>query len=306
MRILFAGTPPNAASTLDALVAHGFEVVGVLTREDAPVGRNKVLTESAVASVAALHRISTKRANRVSEEVLDWVKELRPDLGVIVAYGSILRKPALDLPVMGWINLHYSLLPSFPGAAPIQHAILAGESKTGVSVFRLDEGIDTGPILNQAEYQIDPEINSGQLLREMTNLGSELLVDTLTHLEERISKQQEQVIPVGTRVAGKISRPMARLNFLQPALRVHNFVRAMNPEPMAWFETNGIQIRALETTVSGQTNLVTGEAVVVNGRLLVGCSDGAVELIRVQPAGKSEMSGVDWFRGLRQESISLL
>jgi methionyl-tRNA formyltransferase len=306
MRLLFAGTPANAASTLDALVAHGFDIVGVLTREDAPVGRKKVLTESAVARAAALHQIPTKKSNRVSEEVLDWFKELKPDLGVIVAYGSILRKRALDLPVMGWINLHYSLLPKFPGAAPIQHAILAGESRTGVSVFRLDEGVDTGPILNQAEQQIDPEINAGELLEKLTNLGSELLVDTLAHLEERISQQQEQVIPVGKTVAGKISRPMARLNFLQPASFVHNFVRAMNPEPMAWFEVNGLQIRVIRTTVSGDANVLAGEAVVVAGRLLVGCSDGAVELIRVQPAGKNEMSGVDWFRGLRQESISVL
>ena len=306
MRILFAGTPNNAASTLDALVVNGFEVVGVLTREDAPVGRKKTLTESAVASAARLHRIPTKRSNIFSDEVLDWMSELKPDLGVIVAYGSILRKPALDIPEMGWINLHYSLLPKFPGAAPIQHAILAGESKTGVSVFRLDEGIDTGPILNQAEQQIDPEISSGELLEKLTELGSELLVDTLANLEERISQQQEQVIPAGTDVARKISRHMAKLNFLQPALVLHNFVRAMNPEPMAWFEANGAQIRVLKTALSDQTNLVLGEAVVVGGCLLVGCSDGAVELIRVQPAGKNEMSGADWFRGLRQESISLL
>lgn len=306
MRILFAGTPANAAHTLDALVAQGLDVIGVLTREDAPVGRKKALTESAVASAAARHGIPTLRANQVSKEVLDWIGSLKPDLGVIVAYGSILRKPALELPVMGWVNLHYSLLPKFPGAAPVQHAILSGEAKTGVSVFRLDEGIDTGPILSQVGQQIDSEMNSGELLEKLTQVGSELLVDTLAHLEERIAKQQKQVIPVGTAVAGKISRPMARMNFLLSAPVVHNFVRAMNPEPMAWFEFQGVQVRVLKAAVSNSASFAPGEGVVVAGGLIIGCGQGSVELVRLQPAGKNAMSGADWFRGLRQESISVL
>ena len=306
MRIIFAGTPANAAHTLDALVAEGLEVIGVLTREDAPVGRKKVQTESAVAGAAARHGIPIFKSNRVSEEVLSWISDLKPDLGVIVAYGSILRKPALDVPVMGWVNLHYSLLPKFPGAAPVQHAILSGEVKTGVSVFRLDDGIDTGPILSQAEVEVDQAITSGQLLEKLTDVGANLLLDTLANLETRIANQQTQLVPTGEAVASKISRPRARLNFQQPALVVHNFVRAMNHEPVAWFEFQDLQVRVLQTVVSTEANLATGEGGIVSGVLLVGCSDGSVELVRVKPAGKNAMTGADWFRGLRQESISIL
>jgi methionyl-tRNA formyltransferase len=306
MRIIFAGTPPNAARTLDALVSKGFNVVGVVTREDALVGRNKVLSESAVAKAAKEHGIPTLKSKRGSEEVLSFIGGLKPDLGVIVAYGSILRKPVLEAPVLGWINLHYSLLPKFPGAAPIQHAILSGAVKTGVSVFRLDEGIDTGPILNQAEVEIEPQITSGQLLEKLTEVGSNLLLDTLADFKARISSQQTQLVPTGEAVASKISRPMARVNFQQPAALVHNFVRAMNPEPMAWFEFQQTQVRVLKTVVSSQANLAPGEGAVVAGHLLVGCSVGSLELVQVQPAGKNEMSGADWFRGLRQESISLI
>ncbi len=306
MRIIFAGTPANAAHTLDELVGADFDVLGVLTREDALVGRNKALTESAVASAANRHGIPTLKSNSVTEEVLSWIEGLRPDLGVIVAYGSILRKTVLEVPAKGWINLHYSLLPKFPGAAPIQHAILKGEAKTGVSVFRLDEGVDTGPILAQAEVEIDNEINSGELLQKLTVVGSDLLIDTLAHLDSRIMTQQHQELATQPTVAGKISRPMARLNFSEPAAVVHNLVRAMNPEPMAWFEYQGLQVRVLNTAISADASAAAGEGVVVAGELLVGCSEGALKLVRVQPAGKNEMAGADWFRGLRQESISLL
>jgi methionyl-tRNA formyltransferase len=306
MRIIFAGTPSNAAHTLDALVENGLEVVGVLTREDAEVGRNKTLTESPVALAAARHGIETFRSNRISAEAISWVEGLGADLGVIVAYGSILKKPILEAPAMGWINLHYSLLPKFPGAAPVQHAVLNGETTTGVTVFRLDEGIDTGPILAQAKLQIGKDQSSGELLEALTQLGSDLLLDTLANFEKRISTQQLQQVPTGEVVAGKISRSSARMNCSQPATAVHNFVRAMNPEPVAWFDYQGSPVRVLETALSEKVDLATGDATLMAGELILGCLEGAVKLVRVQPAGKKEMSGADWFRGIRQEVISIL
>lgn len=306
MRIIFAGTPSNAAHTLDALVEAGFDVVGVLTREDAQVGRHKILTESAVATSAKRHGIETMKANRVSDDVSGWISALKPDLGVIVAYGSILKSQVLELPTKGWINLHYSLLPKFPGAAPVQHAILNGETTTGVTVFRLDEGIDTGPILAQAVSSIGKDQSSGELLEALALVGSDLLVDTLTNLEERIGNLKPQQLPTGEPVAGKISRSSARLNFSEPALAVHNFVRAMNPEPVAWFEYHGSPVRVLRTSLAEQENLSIGEAKLIHGELVLGCSDSALTLLRVQPAGKKEMSGADWFRGLRSESNSIL
>lgn len=306
MRIIFAGTPANAAHTLEALVAAGLNVVGVLTREDASVGRKKVLSPSPVAAVAGRYGIETKKANMIAEEVSSWIKGLEPDLGVIVAYGSILKQPSLKAPILGWINLHYSLLPKFPGAAPIQHAILSGETTTGVTVFQLDEGIDTGPILSQAEIEIGETQTSGQLLETLTVLGSDLLVDTLKNLQTRIASKSTQVLPTGMPVAGKILRPNARLGFLLPALEVHNFVRAMNPEPVAWFEYEGLQVRVLQTSLSDVTSLGAGECSMVGKELTAGCAKGSVNLLLVQPAGKTQMSGADWFRGLRQESISIL
>jgi methionyl-tRNA formyltransferase len=306
MRIIFAGTPSIAAHTLDALVDAGFDVVGVLTREDAQAGRQKTLTESAVATSAKRLGIESRKANRVSDEVSSWISALNPDLGVIVAYGSILKSQVLELPAKGWINLHYSLLPKFPGAAPVQHAILNGQTTTGVTVFRLDEGIDTGPILAQAVSNIGEDQSSGELLEALTSVGSDLLVDTLTNLEERLGNQKPQQLPTGEPVAGKISRSFARLNCSEPALAVHNFVRAMNPEPVAWFEFQGSPIRVLKTSLAEQEHLSIGEAKLLSGELVLGCSDSAVTLVKVQPAGKKEMSGADWFRGLRVESISIL
>lgn len=306
MRIIFAGTPANAVHTLDALVDAGHQIVGVLTREDAFVGRNKVLSQSPVAIAADKHGIDILKANDVTEEVCAWITGHRPDLGVIVAYGRILRAPGLHAPRLGWVNLHYSLLPKFPGAAPVQHAILKGESKTGVTVFRLDEGIDTGPILAQAELQIGEGQNAGELLESLTVLGSDLLVDTLGNFDARIANQLFQQLPTGMPVAGKILRPSARLEWSRPAQEVHNFVRALNPEPVAWFEYQGSPVRVLRTSESDALISVAGDGAIVGGDFVVGCGEGSLKFDLVQPAGKNPMSGADWFRGLRQESISLL
>jgi methionyl-tRNA formyltransferase len=303
MRILFAGTPLNAAQTLESLLQAGFEIAGVLTRQDAAVGRAKTLTPSPVATVAERNGIPVMRANSVSEEVINWMASLNVELGVIVAYGTILRFNALSIPSRGWVNVHYSLLPKYPGASPVQHAIMNGESKTGVTVFRLDEGVDTGPILVQSELEIDSQMNSAELLAELTAIGSEILIDTLHNLENRFANQKVQSVPTGEAVAGKISRSDARLDFAESATVVHNLIRAMNPEPVAWFEHSGIQVRVIRSAVVETEKLAVGEARLVSGEMVVGCSVGAVLLLRVHPAGKNEMSGADWFRGLREESI---
>ena len=305
MRILFAGTPTNAASTLDALVSAGFEVVGVLTRNDAKVGRNKSITETPVAVAASKHGIEVQKANFISPDVQSWIEDKNADLGVIVAYGSILKKPTLQSPAKGWINVHYSLLPEFPGAAPVQHAILEGKSVTGVSVFRLDEGIDTGPILAAREHEIAPNVTAGELLSELTVIGSDLLVETVSFLDERIANQRQQPKQPNSRVAGKLSRADAKIDFSRPVVSVHNFSRAMNPEPMAWFEIENSPVRVLSTSLSQHSDLTPGELIVREGDLLIGCEGGALKLSRVQPAGKNEMSGADWFRGLRQDSIRI-
>ena len=305
MRIVFAGTPINAAKTLKTLVGAGNTIVGVLTRADAPTGRSGTVTESPVAAVASSLGIPVLKSNTVDTDVLDWISGLKPDLGVIVAYGCILKSDALEIPSKGWINVHYSLLPKYAGASPVQHAILDGETETGVTVFKLDEGVDTGPVLSAQRTEIRPNENTGELLERLTEIGSELLCRTVGDLDNQYSSRSFQEID-STRVATrKISRALARLDFNQSSKDVVNKVRAMNPEPVAWFEFESLPVRVLEATVDGSAELAAGVARLLGSQLIVGCSVGSVALEVVQPAGKKPMSGADWFRGLRRDSLLL-
>jgi methionyl-tRNA formyltransferase len=305
LRIIFAGTPANASKTLEALVDAGYNVVGVLTRSDAPTGRNSVVTESAVAEMAGSLAIPMWKSNSVDEAALNWISGLNADLGVIVAYGSILRTEVLGIPSRGWINLHYSLLPKYPGASPVQQAILEGATSTGVSVFELDEGVDSGPILSAQEIDIKPNESAGELLERLTDEGSKLLVGTLHEFDSLYSSRAAQPADVGRAVTKKITRSIARLDFNLSAENFVNKVRAMNPEPVAWFELNSLPVRVLEASVSGATQLEPGIATLDDSELVVGCLAGSVVLKTVQPAGKKPMSGADWFRGLRRDSLLL-
>lgn len=305
MKIVFAGTPSNAATTLKALLDASFQVVGVLTRTDALVGRKKVLTPSPVAVLAESLELPVLKTNTLDEQALSWLQAKKPDLGVIVAYGSILRKSALVIPAKGWINLHYSLLPNYPGAAPVQHAIKDGLEATGVTVFRLDEGVDTGPILAQREVTIEATDNSADLLRKLTDVGAQLLTDTLSNLEQRISNQRIQN-PTGQRtLASKIDRIQAKVNFDKSAIEINNLVRAMNPEPMSWFEHDGEAIRLVSARPAEYQDLGVAEASLIGGQVVVGCRESSLELLVVQPAGKNSMGAADWFRGLRQQKVHL-
>jgi methionyl-tRNA formyltransferase len=305
MRIVFAGTPLNAAYTLETLISKGFDVVGVLTREDALVGRKKVLTETPVATVASRHGLEIIKANSVSSQVLTWLNGRHAEIGVIVAYGSILKKTALEAPAKGWINLHYSLLPEYPGAAPVQHAIMDGAASTGVTVFRLDEGVDSGPILAASQVEIQQHVTAGELLSELTSVGADLLVSTLNDLDALIANQKLQSRSEKAKMASKLNRSDAKVDFSLSADQVHNFVRAMNPEPVAWFEFGNLSIRVLKTAVAASSQLSIGEFELSPDGLLVGCSAGSVELVVVQPAGKNEMPGADWFRGLKSDGARI-
>ena len=305
MKIIFAGTPANAARTLGLLVSSGFNVVGVLTRSDAPKGRNGNTTESPVAETAAFHGIDVFKTNAVSKEALDWMQSKSPDLGVIVAYGSILKNEALGIPSLGWLNVHYSLLPEYPGASPVQNAILDGRTTTGVTVFQLDSGVDTGPILSSQSLEIPQNATGGSLLEELTDLGASLLMDTISNLDQRVAVRRIQPQNSGFVVTRRINRAMARITFSEPCSKVVNLVRAMNPEPVAWFEWDSVAVRVLEAKVSSARSIALGSAQLVDGELVVGCTDGAVVLSVVQPAGKRPMKGSDWFRGLRRESLLL-
>ena len=305
MRIIFAGTPANAAKTLEALLEANHEVVGVLTRIDAPTGRSGTLTESNVALVGSEHGLPLHKSNLPDSRTSEWLAGLEPDLGIIVAYGSILKRDLLEIPAHGWLNVHYSLLPKYPGASPVQQALLEGDSTTGVTVFQLDEGVDSGPIVAQATVQIAPDASAGSVLEDLTLVGSDLLMDTLENLESRLGVKTTQDRVSKHPLTLKISRAMARIEFGTPASKIVNLVRAMNPEPVAWFEFELQPIRVLESAISEIAGLPVGVASLVDGELLVGSLDVAVVLRTVQPAGKKPMAGADWFRGLRRDSLTL-
>ena len=304
LRVVFAGTPQNAADTLDLLVSEGVQIVGVLTRTDARVGRSGELTPSAVAQKAHELGLETFKTNKIDDKTLEWLKSLKADIGAVVAYGSIFKQPVLEIPRLGWLNLHYSLLPELPGPAPVQHAILQGQKVTGVTVFRLDTGIDTGPIIAITEHAIDDADTTESLLSELTVIGSRLLVDVLKQDEAKLALARPQEISGIHTSATKPTRELARLNFKGDALIQLNKIRAMNPEPMAWFELNGTIIRVIRARFQ-DSNSEPSTMRIVEKELVVHCKVGSLILDLVQPAGKQQMSGADWFRGLRVEKLKL-
>ena len=304
MRILFAGTPSTAATALDGLLASGHEVVCVLTREDALTGRKKVLTPSPVADLAHSKGIPTIKANKLTAEVLEVIRSHEVDLAVVVAYGVILRQEVLDAIPAGWFNLHFSLLPKWRGAAPVQAAIRAGDSETGVTLFRIDLGLDTGPVLGSANTVIEPGENAGDLLHRLSLLGLTLLNQELPRLYSGAFELSPQAGEVT--LAPKIIRSDAKISFVEKAKSVELLVRAMNPEPMAWCLLNGEPMRVLEArAVESSSSLEPGHVAFQDDKVIVGCGQGTtLELVLVQPASKTVMSAKDWLNG-NPESVVL-
>ena len=307
MKVIFAGTPQNAASTLRALVNSGIDIVGVLTRNDAPVGRHKILEPSPVALEAQALGIKLIRANSVDENVLNEIADLNADLGLVVAYGSFLDSRALAALPKGWINLHYSLLPKYRGAAPVQQAILNGERETGVSVFQLEEAMDTGPIFIAVPTVIEPGENSLRLLERLTTLGVSALLEVLPAIAADIAQSTPQSDDAKS-FAPKISRVDARIDWKVHARKIENLVNAMNPEPMAWTTINDAPIRILSAREAQASDapIGTGRVLLQDGNVVVGCNGSSLLLLQVQPAGKSAMSATDWIRGQQNKDDIVL
>lgn len=309
MKILFAGTPANAARTLQGLVDANHEIVAVLTRQDAPVGRKKVLTPSPVAQLASQLGIKTIKANSITPETEGGISALGADLAVVVAYGTLLKQGTLDLMPAGWFNLHYSLLPHWRGAAPVQSSLLAGDQTTGVSLFKLDEGMDTGPLVSQVEVEIQPRENSGELLARLTEIGISILVQELPMIAAGLAtfRAQENHQTGSLPLASKPRRHQAQIDWNQNAINIERQVRAFNPEPMAFTYLKSESFRVLDALALGSTDwaalseptdVVAGQIVLENKRVLVHCGQGTLlELKEVQPAGKKAMSAIDWARG---------
>jgi len=299
MKILFAGTPAIAVEVLDGLLQAGHEVVGILTREQAMVGRKKTLTASPVSERGTELGIPVIEANKISTGVLEIIRGLGADLAVVVAYGVILKAEALDLMPLGWYNLHFSSLPKWRGAAPVQRSIEAGETETGVTLFRLDKGMDSGPIVAIAPALIHPNETADDLLLRLGNVATSLITAELPGIFAGTSELKPQDgLPS---FATKPTRQDAHLNFSLKAKHLVNTVRAMNSEPMAWCNVDNDSLRIIEAVEymgTASEEVVIGEVTKHEQRVLVRCGENTwLELVRVQPSSKNEMSAKDWLNG---------
>jgi len=289
MRIVFMGSPDFAVPSLNALVEAGHEIVAVYAQPPRPAGRGKSERKTAVHDRADKLGIEvrTPRTLRDPEEQARFAA-LETDLAVVAAYGLILPKPILDAPKRGIVNVHASLLPRWRGAAPIQRAILAGDEVSGVTIMKVDEGLDTGPMLLRRELDISGK-NAGQVTEELAELGARALVEWLSHPTPPEPQPDE-----GATYASKIDKAEARIDWRLSAEQVERQVRAFNPVPGAWFEANGERVKLLEATVGDQSG-PAGE--VLDDDLAVACGSGSIRPALVQRAGRAVMKPTELLRG---------
>mgnify|MGYP001201303521 CR=1 FL=1 len=305
MRLVFAGTPEVALPSLDALVGSSHDVVGVITRPDAPAGRGRTLVPSPVRVRAQEHGIPvlTPRTPR-DPQFQEQLRALAPDCAPVVAYGALVPRTALDIPRHGWVNLHFSLLPAWRGAAPVQHAIRSGDEVTGATTFLLEEGLDTGPIYGVMTETIRPTDTSGDLLGRLALAGAGLLVATLDGIESGTLVAKSQPTE-GISHAPKVEVDDARVDWTMPALAIDRLIRSCTPAPGAWTTFRGERVKlapvAPVAVESVSAPLAPGELLVTKAALYAGTATTPVRLGLVRAHGKKEMAAADWARGVRIE-----
>lgn len=306
MRVVFAGTPKAAVPSLQALIDSPHEVVAVVTRPDSPRGRGRTMGRSEVGQLAdeAGIRVLTPAHPRDADFV-DELLAIDPDCVPVVAYGALVPEPVLAMPRWGWVNLHFSLLPAWRGAAPVQHAILAGDSVTGATTFQLDRGMDTGPVFGMVTETIDPRDTAGELLGRLSVSGAQLLLATLDGLELGRLVAQPQPDD-GVSLAPKLTPDDVRVAWDTPAMHVDRLIRAATPTPGAWTTLNGQRVKLGPVVPTADTGLTPGEIRVTREEVRVGTLTTEVVLGEVQPAGKRLMLATDWFRGLRLDGHETL
>ncbi|MGJ3225295.1 methionyl-tRNA formyltransferase [Micromonospora aurantiaca (nom. illeg.)] len=300
MRLIFAGTPAVAVPALDAIAASGHELLAVVTRPDAPAGRGRGLVRSPVGAWADAHGVEVLTPARPREpEFLDRLRELAPDCVPVVAYGALVPPVALEIPRHGWINLHFSLLPAWRGAAPVQHAVLHGDELTGASVFELEEGLDTGPVYGTVTDEIRPADTSGDLLERLAHSGAGLLVAVLDAIGAGTARAVPQPAD-GVSLAPKLTVEDARVRWVDPAFAVDRRIRACTPAPGPWttFRDDRVKLGPVTPLPDGP-ELKPGELHVEKSGVLVGTATTPVRLGEVRAAGKKAMPAGDWARGAR-------
>lgn len=295
MRILFAGTPEVAVPALEALVASEHEVVGVVTRPDAPSGRGRKLVASPVARKAQELALPVlKPPHPRDEEFHTELRALAPQACAVVAYGALLPCSVLEIPEHGWINLHFSLLPRWRGAAPVQRAIMAGDEYTGTTCFRIVKALDAGPIYALQQIPM-PEETAGELLTRLAHTGAHQLVQVMDAIAR--GAQPVEQTDDGLTVAAKLTVEEARIDFACSALTLRNHILGCSPEPGAWCECDGSRLKIYRARIADGVSAPPGELVVTKRQVFVGCADGALELLEVQASGKRRMQAIDWARG---------
>ncbi len=307
MRVVFAGTPEVAVPSLAAIAAAGHEVAAVLTRPPAPRGRSSRLVASPVQQWAEAHGITVLAPARArTPENVAALRDLAPDCCPVVAYGELLTQRLLDVPTHGWVNLHFSLLPAYRGAAPVQRAIMAGETVTGASTFRIVKELDAGPIYRTLTTTIAPHETAGALLGRLADDGATLLVETLRAIEAG-----EQPLPQGVSgaeataplsYAHKLDPDEVRIEWTRPALQLDRIIRGANPDPGAWTTFAGDRFKVLLATPEVDGEASPGRLLPTRRAVHVGTGQGLLKLVTVQPLGKKPMPAADWARGAHLDS----
>ncbi|CAI9406309.1 methionyl-tRNA formyltransferase [Nocardioides sp. T2.26MG-1] len=301
MRVVFAGTPEVAVTVLDAVAASAHELVGVVTRPDAPTGRGRRLVASPVAVRAEELGVPVLKPGHPRDPGFqDALRALQPDCCPVVAYGALLPQSALDIPRYGWVNLHFSALPAWRGAAPVQHAIWSGDEVTGTTTFRIVKELDAGPTYGVMTERIRPTDTAGDLLARLAEGGADLLVATLDGIENGslVERAQQEE---GVSYAPKVEVDDARVDWSHPAVAIDRQVRACTPAPGAWTTFAGERLKLGPVQRTDQ-RLEPGVLEVTKNAVLVGTGTEAVRLGDVRPHGRKQMAAADWARGVRVES----
>jgi len=298
--LVFAGTPKAAVPSLQLLLDSAHEVAAVVTRPDAPAGRGRTTIRSKIAEFASERGIELLQPHKPADpEFLDRLREISPDCCPVVAYGALLPQSALDIPRLGWLNLHFSLLPAWRGAAPVQRAILHGDQITGASVFVIEPSLDTGPVYGQFTEPIVDTDTSGDLLDRLSRSGADLLLSCLDGITDGVLRPVPQVAD-GVSTAPKLTSEDAHVVWQHPAYAVDRQIRACTPAPGPWSTLRGQRLKLGPVLVAPDvTDLSPGQLWSQRHRVLVGTATSAVELRTVQPAGRRLMPALDWVRGLR-------
>ncbi|MDR6119614.1 methionyl-tRNA formyltransferase [Aeromicrobium sp. SORGH_AS981] len=306
MRIVFAGTPETALPSLEALLGSRHDVAAVVTRPDARQGRGRTLHPSPVAARAAELGIEVLKPARADDPAfLDRLREIGPACCPIVAYGALLKREALDVPEYGWLNLHFSALPAWRGAAPVQRSIMAGDEVTGATVFSLVEALDAGPVLGTITERIRDDDTAGTLLERLAHEGARLLVDALDHVEDgdigAVAQPED-----GVTYAPKLTTDDAHVDWSRPAFAVDRQVRGCTPAPGAWTLLDGQRVKLGPVTPTTDDTLRPGEVQAGRREVRVGTATTDVVLGTVQPTGKKPMAAADWARGTTIEPGTVL